>query len=924
MIRLIQKKTRHLLRISTFSALLLACCLNLFATHNRAGEIVYISAPLPDQPYRYEFQIITYTRTGSMSDAADRDSLEVDFGDGSPIELAPRTNGLDNGGEVIPSTTIKKNIYTTAHNFPGPFDYIVSVTDPNRISGIININFGASVEIPFFLQANICFRDPQFFGFNSSPVLFQPPIDNANVGYPFIHNPNAFDPDGDDLLFELVPPKVSLTEDVPVYQYPNQVDNGSPTSEMNEISLNPETGEFVWEVPQKPGIYNIAFKITEFRNGLKIGNLIRDMQIIVKDVNNDPPEVATIQDTCVVIGETFELDLFAEDPNEDQIVTISAFGGPLEIPPIATLSNPTSGQGQANTTLTWQTDCTHIYSQAYTLVIKAEDDFVLGALPFPLVDLETWQLQLVPQPVTELIANVVNGEINLFWTPHTCSGSDKFRGYSVYRRIGCDSLDLDNCQTDLTDMGYEKITDAITDTTFIDDTVLSGVFYSYRVAAEFADAFTGTNPPNPINVISGLPSENICIDLPKDVPIITNVSISVTSENNGEIAIAWSKPRAEPLDTLVNLPPYRYELYRSTGFGAGTYDLIETWEATSYATANDTTYTDQGNLNSLGNPYSYRVAFYSQNNLVGETEIASSVFVLTTPVDNAVVLDWEFNVPWLNYEYEIQRQDDMGVFQVIANSIVPTYTDENLQNGQLYCYRIKATGTYGSMGLLDPLLNYSQEICSSPLDTIPPCPPVLMVSTDCNIPVPDGDNIFENNLQWTRPIDACADDVVGYRVYYASAENDPNFELITELEGINTTFYQHLLENSLAGCYYVTAIDSFMNESIASNDTCIMNCLNYELPNVFTPNDDGDNDLFVPRQAQFVSSVDMTIYNRWGHVIYQTANPLIEWDGTDSNTGNLVPEGTYYYTCEVYETSNSGMENIGLVLEGFIELIIGK
>ena len=160
--------------ISTFS---LIWCNEVSATHNRAGEITYASAPLSGEPYRYIFTVTTYTKIqGGGAASADRDSLDIDFGDGTPIMQAPRVNGNNNEGEAV-GNNIKKNIYMIAHTYPAPFDYVVSVRDPNRVDQVINIQFGNSIDIPFFLQDTIFFRDPQFFGFNSSPILLQPPID---------------------------------------------------------------------------------------------------------------------------------------------------------------------------------------------------------------------------------------------------------------------------------------------------------------------------------------------------------------------------------------------------------------------------------------------------------------------------------------------------------------------------------------------------------------------------------------------------------------------------------------------------------------------------------------------------------------------------------------------------------------------------
>ena len=185
--------------ITLTSLLLLTSPIDLYATHNRAGEITYQSSPLAGEPYRYIFTITTYTKIqGGGAASADRDSLDINFGDGTPITQAPRTNGNNNEGEAV-GNNIKKNIYMITHTYPAPFDYVVSVRDPNRIDNVINIQLGNSVDIPFFLQDTIFFRDPQFFGFNSSPILLQPPIDYANIGYTFIHNPNAFDIDGDSL-----------------------------------------------------------------------------------------------------------------------------------------------------------------------------------------------------------------------------------------------------------------------------------------------------------------------------------------------------------------------------------------------------------------------------------------------------------------------------------------------------------------------------------------------------------------------------------------------------------------------------------------------------------------------------------------------------------------------------------------------------
>jgi hypothetical protein len=264
--------------------------------------------------------------------------------------------------------------------------------DPNRIADIINIQLGNSINIPFYIQDTIYFRDPQFFGYNSSPLLYQPPIDYANVGEVFIHNPNAFDPDGDSLHFELIAPLSDRNTPVPIYQYPDEIQPGA----ANVLTLDPNTGELVWNTPRKKGIYNIAYLITEYRNGIKMSNMIRDMQIIVEDINNRPPDIPPIKDTCLIIGNTLEIEVTATDPdNPQQVLNLTAYGGALELDDSPATFTSNNNLGEVEGIFTWNTTCDHIYSQFYTVVFKAQDNFST-----PLVDLETWRIRLLALPPT--------------------------------------------------------------------------------------------------------------------------------------------------------------------------------------------------------------------------------------------------------------------------------------------------------------------------------------------------------------------------------------------------------------------------------------------------------------------------------------------------------------------------------------------
>ena len=145
------------------------------ATHNRAGEITYVQTG----PLTILMTATTYTKTSSFS--ADRDSIEIFWGDGTS-EFVQRVNG--NG--VPLGNDVKLNKYVKEHTYPGRATYVIGFADPNRVANILNVNYPNSVEVEFFLSTTFTLLDPQFQGSNSSAILLQPPVDIACANKVFI------------------------------------------------------------------------------------------------------------------------------------------------------------------------------------------------------------------------------------------------------------------------------------------------------------------------------------------------------------------------------------------------------------------------------------------------------------------------------------------------------------------------------------------------------------------------------------------------------------------------------------------------------------------------------------------------------------------------------------------------------------------
>lgn len=834
------------------------------ATHNRSGSITYrhISG------YTYEFTVTTCTKTSSE---ADRPELEIAWGDGT-IDTVPRLLPIQ-----FLIDDVQKNTYVAQHTFTGPATYIVSVEDPNRNSNVLNIT--NSVDKVFCIQTEIVISP--FIGTPNNSIVIEdcPCPEYACLNKLYCYNLSAYDPDGDSLSYSLIPCKGEdcLNMSIPeIYEYPDDVGGGTMT-------IDPISGTLCWDVPTIPGIYNLAIKITEWRNGFYVGSVIQDMQLTVQSCNNDPPVIQDVADTCVFAGANVNIPFTATDPNPGEVITISATGAVFNIG-----NNPATFAGaSAADTVTgnflWDPECSDASTNYYTIIIHAMDNNQTVALE----DLSTFRIKVDIPPPTNLTVNPLGSSMQLDWDASSCSGISY---YNIYRSVDSTDLTEDCCsQGAALTIGYELIGTS-TSTDYTDaSTLIVGNEYCYIV--------TAVNSAGVESCISNVD----CANLKFEVPVLTHISVEQTDISAGIDTIKWSYPKE--LDTLIFTGPYTYQLYRSVGNGGGTESLVFTSNPTASITTTDTIFEDV-NLNTAENEYTYRVELYNNGSLVGSSIPATSIFINLTPNDNQLFINWQEFVPWNNTFYEVYRETSVGsgVFNLIGTTNEIGYTDTGLVNGQTYCYKIKTIGSYTSDGIVNPIENWSQEVCGEPTDLTPPCPPTLSIDADCELE--------ETYLSWTNPNNSCADDVTRYNLYFAPFEGD-SLQFLRSFDSQFDTSFVHADRGSVAGCYYVTALDSiqYNNESEPSNIACIDNCEGYyELPNIFTPDGSGVNDLYHPLLPyKFVDSIDLKIFNRWGDLMFETTDPDINWDGFNLD-GKKCNDGVYFYRVTVFEIKLNGLE----------------
>lgn len=886
------------------SALLCALFLSQVATatHNRAGEIIY--KRVNQNPFLYEISIVTYTKTGGASDEADRCELELFFGDGTS-ETVSRSNGTignpcgeGQGNGVLIGNSTRYNVYTTQHEFPGAGTYVMSMEDPMRNGGVLNIK--DSDNVPFYIESVLVIDIAT--GGNQAPTLRNPPIDNACIGVPFYHNPGAVDPEGDSLVYSIVPSKSYDGGPIAGYVLPDQIEPGP----NNNLSIDSKTGTMTWDSPQVRGEYNVAILIEEYRtnpnNGLvfKVGSIMRDMQIDVDicDSENSPPLIVLNDEVCVTAGGSIAQLIKAVDP-EDDVLTLSAVGMPLD-PGNAGFATPDAvitAQAPIEMVFSWYPSCDKVRRTPYWMYFKAKEEHPASSNKVELVDFKTMEITVNAPAVSITNITPIGTSLQVTWSRAIC---EEASGYEVYRYNDSLGYVPTECLTGVPEqLGYELIgtLNGRDQTTFVDDNsgvgLVHGQRYCYMIVTTFDDGS------------ESYPSEESCGLLVRDVPILNKVSVVSTDSTNGIDSIAWYSPA--DLKTDIFGPPYRYRLSRATAIG-GPFQQVYLSDEAQDPFSLDTVFVDAG-LNTRDQQYFYKIEMLSGTgqNSIGAARAASSVFLRSEPADNQLTLIWDVDVPWKNEAYVVYRfkndPDSLNDFVVLDTVIGTSYVDDRLANLRTYRYFVRSIGEYTAEDIKGTLVNFSQIHAGIPKDINAPCsPPNQTIDGDCDLE--------QTVLTWDNPNEACVDvdDVVAYKIYYTPVLGQPLTELVT-IDDPTVTEYVHGGTGSIAGCYAVVAIDSFDNESAWETSLCVDNCPEYELPNVFTPGSDGLNDRFTPFPYKFVKSVDLIIFNRWGVPVFTTQDPSIEWDGTDERSGKPLPDGVYFYMCKVNEIRLTGIES---------------
>ena len=226
------------------------------------------------------------------------------------------------------------------------------------------------------------------------------------------------------------------------------------------------------------------------------------------------------------------------------------------------------------------------------------------------------------------------------------------------------------------------------------------------------------------------------------------------------------------------------------------------------------------------------------------------------------------------YKMVFERADNptSGFQEVGTTENTNRYSDVKAKTSeQSYCYRIMY-----------------ENACGNRSEPSPPICTIFLKNTGASIKW-TGDPSFTDNVGGYFVIKlnnggAASETGVGANLTY-----DPQFDDPNEQE-----FKYQIRARSQNGAFL-----SYSNVVLYRREAALF------LPDAFSPNGDGINDVFKPN-GSFYDNFQMIIYNRWGQSIFQTTDPGTGWDGTINS--DRAPQGPYAY--KVIIRDNTGKDFI--------------
>ena len=353
-----------------------------YATHLMGGQIsaTYLSSDTTGSHYFLELDVYRDTLGIPMSIHQYVEIFKLDTsGTYNFVSLDSITLGAS-GAVTSMSSVYGVEIYHFADSiiFPSNGYYMIKWSHCCRNEAIINMANPLSENMTFLTYVNVDSANP-----NSSPTYLAPPVIYLPANTVWQYNPIPFDIDGDSLVWGLSTP---LSGGGIVSGYEELSDTILYSNVNGVFAMDTTTGQITWS-PKMVGNFVASFVIEEYRNGVLVGAMSRDMQfVVVSDSTNAVPSITYMQAPPtnnlgypyveIMPGQNYNITVLASDADVSDVVTMKVYGEPLEIANPAIFTSIYTGNGnEIEGTLSWTPNVNQVRLQPYTVVFRASDNF---------------------------------------------------------------------------------------------------------------------------------------------------------------------------------------------------------------------------------------------------------------------------------------------------------------------------------------------------------------------------------------------------------------------------------------------------------------------------------------------------------------------------------------------------------------------
>lgn len=420
------KKIALLLFVSLFYT-------HIFASHLLGGDLTYEC--LGPNQYRVFLKVYrdcngidvdnSYTVTYSSATCGTSGSITVNKQTSGVLPLlCPSAPSACNGGGG--PYGVEEYIYSGILNLPAGCqagDWILNWNNCCRNNAITTLNGGSSQN----MSLNALLKNNNGIGCNSSPQFTVPPALIVCPNKPVEYNHGVFDSDGDSLYFSLVDCYQSATGTV---TYSSPYSGVNPLTTASGVNIDHKTGQVTF-TPTIAQVGIICVLVEEFRNGVKIGEVIRDVQFTVTSqagyCGNNTPTASGANGTS-----NYNYTGCASSPICLNINVSDADGQPVTVTwnhgiPGGTLTILNNGTTTPTVEFCWTPTAADAGNNFFTITVKDNACPLFGSATY------AYNINVIPSTHTltagtatticpgvqvPLTATASAGYTNFYWTPN--------------------------------------------------------------------------------------------------------------------------------------------------------------------------------------------------------------------------------------------------------------------------------------------------------------------------------------------------------------------------------------------------------------------------------------------------------------------------------------------------------------------------